>query len=148
MKIGELLATKGADVISLESDRTVEDAIKVLQNRKISAIMVTDKGAPVGIFAERDVLKCYLNSECKEFAQSLLKDAMTPNPIVADMNDDMEEAMSIMIDKNIRHLPIADKGRVIGMLSIRDIVKSQVTKMHSDLHTLKDYISGTFVGGV
>jgi CBS domain-containing protein len=70
-----------------------------------------------------------------------MKDAMTANLIVAEQNDDVSEIMSVMIEKNIRHLPVVEKDKVIGMLSIRDIVQTQVHRLTSEIHYLKDYIS-------
>jgi CBS domain-containing protein len=142
MTVKELLQSKGSEVITMESDSTVESAIKTMTNRKISAILITEKGKPVGIFTERDVLKAYIITEGKPFAEIPLKDAMTSDLIVAEPSDDLCTVMSIMIEKSIRHMPVAEKERIIGILSIRDIVKTQVGKLQSEIHYLKDYITG------
>jgi len=144
MKVKELLDAKGKNVVSIDAARSVEDALKEMGTKKISAMMVTDNARSVGIFTERDVVKCYLSSDGKSFKNIILKDAMTSNLIVAEMNDDLNNIMSVMVEKNIRHLPVVESGKVIGMLSIRDVIQTQVGKLTSEIHYLKDYIAGTY----
>ncbi|MDA8079055.1 MAG: CBS domain-containing protein [Nitrospiraceae bacterium] len=142
MKVKNLLEAKGKDVVSVDANSSVEDAIKVMNSRKISAIMVTDHCNTAGIFTERDVVRCYLATDGKSFRETPIKDSMTTNLIVARMEDDLNDIMSIMIEKNIRHLPVVEGGNVIGMLSVRDIIQTQVSKLTSEIHYLKDYIMG------
>ena len=141
MKVKNLLDSKGKDVVSIDVSSSVEEAIRQMNSRKISAILVTEGEKTVGLFTERDVVRCYMATNGKSFKEVIMKDAMTANLIVADQNDDVCEIMSVMIEKNIRHLPVVEKDRVIGMLSIRDIVQTQVHKLTSEIHYLKDYIS-------
>jgi CBS domain-containing protein len=141
MKVRNLLETKGKDVVSIDADSTVEDAIRSMYGRKISALMVMEDGKTVGIFTERDVVRCYISTNGKGFKETTLKEAMTTNLIVAEQEDDLCDVMSIMVEKNIRHLPVIDKGKVAGMLSVRDIVQTQVGKLSSEIHYLKDYIT-------
>lgn len=145
MKVKNLLESKGKDVVSIDAASSVEDAIRVMNSRKISAVMVTDHCDNVGIFTERDVVRCYVSKEGgKKFREIPVKDAMTKDLIVARMDDDLNDVMAVMVEKNIRHLPVIDGKDVIGMLSIRDIVQTQVGTLHSEIHYLKDYITGTY----
>lgn len=144
MKVKQLLESKGKNIVSIETDRSVEDALKEMGSKKISAMMVTDQARSVGIFTERDVVKCYLMSEGKSFKDITLKDAMTTNLIVAQMDDDLNDLMAVMVEKNIRHLPVVEDSVVIGMLSIRDVIQTQVGKLTSEIHYLKDYITGSY----
>jgi len=141
VKVKNLLDSKGKDVVSIDVSSSVEDAIRQMNSRKISAILVTEGEKTVGLFTERDVVRCYMATNGKSFKEVIMKDAMTANLIVAEQNDDVSEIMSVMIEKNIRHLPVVEKDKVIGMLSIRDIVQTQVHKLTSEIHYLKDYIS-------
>ena len=141
MKVKNLLDSKGKDVVSIDVSSSVEDAIRQMNSRKISAILVTEGEKTVGLFTERDVVRCYMATNGKSFKEVIMKDAMTANLIVAEQNDDVSEIMSVMIEKNIRHLPVVEKDKVIGMLSIRDIVQTQVHRLTSEIHYLKDYIS-------
>jgi CBS domain-containing protein len=113
-----------------------------MNTRKISAIMVTEQGKTVGIFTERDVVRSYITSGGKSFKEAKVRDAMVTNLIVAVPDDELNDISSIMVEKNIRHLPVLDNGRVIGMLSIRDIIQTQVKKLTSEIHYLRDYIAG------
>ena len=144
MNVKTLLETKGKDVVSIDAGNSVEDAIRVMNSRKISAMMVTEKSKSEGIFTERDVVRCYLTQEGKSFKDITLKDVMTTDLIVAQMDDDLNDIMSVMVEKNIRHLPVVDSGNVIGMLSIRDVIQTHVGKLTSEIHYLKDYITGSY----
>jgi len=100
----------------------VEDAIRLMHKKKISAVMVIEKDQPVGIFTERDVVRSYIAKDGKKFTQIPLKDVMTTKLVVAGRNDNLGDIMAIMVKKNIRHLPILDNGKVVNMLSIRDVI--------------------------
>ena len=140
MTVKELIAKKGNEVVSISGGSTVDDAIKLMNARRISALIVTDKGGrSVGIFTERDVVRCYVNSGFP-FSRILLKNAMTPDLIVAQPDEELCDVMSVMIQKGIRHMPVSGEGRLVGMLSIRDVVSSQIGNLHAEIHHLKDYI--------
>jgi IMP dehydrogenase len=142
MKVSDLLTTKGKDVVSMEAESTVEDAIRSMHGRKISAILVTENTKPVGIFTERDVVRSYINSGGKPFNGILLKDAMTADLIIAQPQDELSSVSSIMIQKNIRHLPVSEKGKIVGMLSIRDVIQTQIGTLTEEIHYLKDFLTG------
>ena len=141
MKVKQLLGSKGREVVTSEADNTVEDAIRSMQGRNISALLVTERGRPAGIFTERDVLRCYLGAGGRLFAEIPLREVMTTNLVVAELDDDLADIMAVMTDRNIRHLPVVEKGALIGMLSVRDVIQSQVQKLTSEIHYLKDYIA-------
>lgn len=142
MKVRDLLDTKGKDIISIDAGSSVDDAIRSMNSRKISAIMVTEAGKTVGIFTERDVVRSYILTGGKSFKEVQVRDAMIKDLIVAVPDEDVHEVSATMVEKNIRHLPVVDNGKVIGMLSIRDIIQTQVKKLTSEIHYLKDYITG------
>ncbi|MBI5641609.1 MAG: CBS domain-containing protein [Nitrospirae bacterium] len=145
MKVRDLLDAKGKEVVSIDAGSSVEDAIRLMHSRKISALMVTNSDKTAGIFTERDVVRCYVSKEeGKKFREISVRDAMIKDLIVAEQKDDISDVMSIMVEKNIRHLPVVDGGKVIGMLSIRDVIQTQVGKLTSEIHYLKDYISGSY----
>ncbi len=140
MKVRDLLDTKGKDIVSIDSNSSVEDAIRAMHARKISAIMIMDHGKTLGIFTERDVVRCYIASGGKNFHDISVKEHMITELVVAVPDDDLDNVMSTMVEKNIRHLPVIDGSRVIGMLSVRDIVQTHVKKLTSEIHYLRDYI--------
>lgn len=142
MKVRELLETKGKEVFSMDASSSVEDAIRFMADKKISAVIIEENSATAGIFTERDVVRCYINKAGRRFHDIPVSESMTKNLMVAELGDDLNSVMSVLVEKNIRHLPVVDQGKVIGMLSIRDIVLSQVHKMTTEIHYLKDYIAG------
>jgi len=142
MKVRDLLDSKGKDIVSIDANSSVDDAIKSMHGKKISAIMATELGKTVGIFTERDVVRCYLSTNGKSFKDIKIKDAMVSNLIVAVPDDELHDISAIMVEKNIRHLPVFENNKVVGMLSIRDIIQTHVKKLTSEIHYLKDYISG------
>lgn len=143
MTVKELLKMKGEGVISMDSSNSVEEAIRSMDARKISAVVVTEGGSPVGIFTERDVVKCYVRSGGRSFHDILLKQAMTRDLIVAEGSEDVNNIMSVMIQENIRHLPVTNGGALIGMLSARDVIQAHIGKLKAEIHHLKDYIAGS-----
>ena len=124
MDVKGLLEKNRGIVFSIDSTRTVEDAIREMSSHKVSAMLVTEGDNTVGIFTERDVVRCYTNSNGKNFSEIIIQDAMTKDVIFAEPDEDMSSIMSVMVEKNIRHLPVIQKGVVVGMLSIRDIVQN------------------------
>jgi IMP dehydrogenase len=122
MQVKSLLKSKNKKVLSLDPDSSVEDAIRLMHKKKISAVMILEKDRPVGIFTERDVVRSYIAKDGKKFSQIPLRDVMTKKLIVAGENDNLGDIMAIMVKKNIRHLPVLGNGKVVNMLSIRDVI--------------------------
>ena len=123
MQVKSLLKSKSRKkVVSLDPDSSVEDAIQLMHKKKISAVVILEKDRPVGIFTERDVVRSYIAKDGKKFSQIPLRDVMTKKLIVAGKNDNLGDIMAIMVKKNIRHLPVIENGKVVNMLSIRDVI--------------------------
>jgi IMP dehydrogenase len=141
MKVKNLVQTKSKAVVSIDAAKSVEEAIRLMHKKKISAVIVIDNKETAGIFTERDMVRCYVSKkEGTRFREIPVRDAMTTKLITAEEDDDICDVMTIMVDRNIRHLPVVEKGRVIAMLSIRDIIQSQVGKFTTEIHSLRDYI--------
>lgn len=138
IKVKEILKDKGLEVISVDSSVTVDLAVKKMMERNIGAILIYEDGNFVGMFTERDVLKCWVNQG--PFDKVIIKDVMSKNLLIITPEDDLDYAMSIMTNKRIRHLPVIDKGRIVGLVSIRDVVKYHVGHLESEVHYLKDFI--------
>lgn len=141
MKVKNLVQTKSKAVVSIDADKSVEDAIRLMHKKKISAVMVVENKETVGIFTERDLVRCFVSKRQNTWIREIpVRDAMTTKLITAEQDDDICDVMTIMVDRNIRHLPVVEKGRVIAMLSIRDIIQSQIGKFTTEIDSLKDYI--------
>jgi len=141
MRIRDLLKQKGRVVQTIAGDKSVEDAISQLTKEKVGALIVIEDNHPVGIFAERDVLRCHLKAKARAFADIKVRDAMTNKLIVAEPAEEIETVMATMIQAEIRHLPVLEDRQIIGMLTMSDLVKQQIGDLKTELHYLQDYIS-------
>ncbi len=141
MKVKELLSIKGIECFSIMSSQTLLDAAKQMTECSIGALLVMDKGKLVGIVTERDIVKNAAN-EAKQCKDVLIKDAMTTNLLISKPGDDLEYVMAVMTQNKIRHLPIVDEHGLVGMLSMRDVVKVLVRNLKAENLYLKDMISG------
>ena len=144
--VKEILGGGRRDVISIGKDKTVADAVSLLVEDEIGALVVVDGENPVGMFTERDVLKCWTRKGDRHFKDIIISEVMTTNLIIAETGDDLGYVTTIMIRNRIRHLPVLEKNRLVAMLSIRDVVKAQVTNLRAENHYLKDYISDKYPG--
>ncbi len=144
--VKEILGSGRRDVISIGKDKTVADAVSLLVEDEIGALVVVEGEKPVGMFTERDVLKCWTRKGDRHFRDIGISEVMTTNLIIAETGDDLGYVTSIMIKNRIRHLPVLENHRLVAMLSIRDVVKAQVTDLRAENHYLKDYISDKYPG--
>jgi CBS domain-containing protein len=141
MRVEKLLDEKGLGVQTISVELSVEHAIQQMTAKKISALLVMEGEHAVGIFTERDVLRAHVKYPGKRFGDIPLPDAMTNKLIVARPEDNISTTMCMMIQMDIRHLPVRQDGRIIGMLSIRDLVHQQVNTLMAELRHLQQYIS-------
>lgn len=141
LKVKDLLKDKGLEVIAVDSGATVDTAIKKMIERNIGAILVMEDNSCVGLFTERDVLKCWTDHSSVDTVA--IKDVMSKDLLVIEPEDDLDYAMTIMTNKKIRHLPVVDKGRLVGLVSMRDVVKYHIGNLEAEVHYLKDYIRGS-----
>ena len=140
--VSELMQSKrGRPVVAVRPDQTVLEAIKVLAAEDIGAAVVMTGGRIAGIFSERDYTrKIVLKGRSSDTTK--VEEIMTPNVIVVSPRTKTRECMALMTDKNIRHLPVMDDGRVVGMISIRDIVSDIIADQDFTIEQLEHYISG------
>ena len=141
MKVKELLSIKGIECFSVMSDQTLLDAAKQMTECKIGALLVMDKGSLAGIITERDIVKNAAN-EARQCKDVKIKDVMTTDLLVSKPGDDLEYVMTVMTQNNIRHLPIVDQSGLVGVLSMRDVVKIMVKNLKAENQYLKDMIGG------
>jgi CBS domain-containing protein len=140
MKVKELLGIKGVECFSIMSDQSLLDASKQMAECRIGALLVMDKGTLTGIITERDIVRSVANGKsCKDVRT---KDVMTTNLIVSKSGDDLDYVMAVMIQNNIRHLPVVDEHGLVGMLSMRDVVRVLVKNLKAENQYLKDFIGG------
>ena len=132
---------KSAAVISLAPSDSVFDALELMKNNKIRSIMIIDGGALKGIVSQGDcAIKVLLPGWNAK--QTLLSAIMTKDPVTVALADELGQCMNTMASRNIRHLPVVDNGKVVGMVSIGDIVKDIIRQQGDQIKQLETYILG------
>jgi len=147
MKLGDLLNTKAFKyrvLVTIGTNETISAAIqKLIEHDRGSLPVCNDKGELVGIITERDIArKCLAHSDV--FTKIKVKDFMSKQVIIGNPEDDLDYAISVMKQKRIRHLPIVDNQKVIGMISMRDLLGYRLEESQKQVHFLSDYISGGY----
>ena len=139
MKVRRILATKGMRVITIAPDKKIRDAVAVLAEYNIGALVVADAaGQPVGILSERDVIRKAAENE--QVFDLFVSDLMTRDVITGMPQDDTHSVARTMTDRHFRHMPIMDEGRLIGIVSIGDILKAERDQYRGGVDTLETQI--------
>jgi CBS domain-containing protein len=138
--VAEILKEKSGDVLKIDADATVLDAVRKMVDANIGALLVTADGEIAGIFTERDYLR-RMAVEGRQAEDTLVRDVMTSPLVYVTPDTSVDESMALMTDRRIRHLPVADGGAVVGMVSIGDLVKFQSKQQSFQIQYLTDYIT-------
>ncbi|MDP1547631.1 MAG: CBS domain-containing protein [Anaerolineales bacterium] len=141
--VRKLLEAKGvATNFSVDAAQSVLEAIKVMAEARIGAVLVTDSGKIVGIFTERDYLfKGELEGRTAKDTQ--IKDVMTPRMITVSKDTTVEQCMGLMDQYKIRHLPVVDNDQLVGLVSMRDVMSAALESKESEIRGLENYIMGS-----
>jgi CBS domain-containing protein len=142
-RIGDVLQEKGGTVHTIEASSTVFDAVKRMVDAGVGALLVTEGGNIRGMITERDYLR-RIAVEGRTSKTTLVREIMSSPVICIEPSADVAECMALMTHKRIRHLPVVDKDRLVGVVSIGDLVRA-VSKEHKfHVQVLTDYISGKY----
>lgn len=142
MLVRDVLHSKGNRVISIDSEATVHEAISKLVQNNIGSLPVVDaNGLMIGIFAERDVLRLIHNTG-EGFARQKISEVMTPNPVTCELSDDVNDVMGQMSERRIAKVPVLDKGQLVGIISVGDVIKVMYDTVATENHHLLSYIHG------
>ena len=141
MKIAEILRHKGHEVVTIPETHSVLEAVGVLVRHNIGALVVTDRARPTGIFTERDVLRLTARSP-SALGSIQVAGVMTRDPITADPEDELQEMMDVMTERKIRHLPVVEKGELVGIVSIGDLLNACRQVAEEENSHLRQYIQG------
>ena len=139
MTIAAILSTKGTEVISVRPDQTVADAVALLAERRIGAVPVLEGEAVVGVFSERDVI--YGLKDGAAILARSVGEVMTAPVQTVSPSDAVLAALSLMTKRRLRHLPVVADGRVVGIVSIGDLVKYRIDKIEAEASAMRDYIT-------
>lgn len=142
MTIAAILRDKGSDVVTLAPDMTVADAVRLFAERRIGAAPVMgEAGQVLGVFSERDVMHC-LQARGAAALDAPVADAMTAPAISVAPEQPVIAALSLMTRRRIRHLPVLDGNRLVGFVSIGDLVKHRIDRIEAEAAAMRDYIAG------
>lgn len=140
MSIARIIAGRAGEIVTCREDHRVAEAIALLTERRIGAMPVTDaEGSVVGIFSERDVIGC-LQARGPEALGLRIAEAMTSPAVTVGPDTSENQALALMTRRRIRHLPVVDDGRMIGFVSIGDLVKARIDEIEGEARALRDYI--------
>ena len=141
MFVSQILSVKGRKVVSVNRDATLAEAVDILMRNNIGAVLVLDEdGMPEGILSERDIVRD-LALHGSSVLTRHVSDVMTPNVVTCSVGDSVNDLMSTMTAKRIRHLPVVDRGRLCGVISIGDVVKYRLEEVESEANAMREYIA-------
>lgn len=138
--VQQILNTKPLQVFSVTANTSVLDALKLMTEKNISALLIIENEQLLGIFTERDYARKIV-LQGKVSINTPISEAMTSNPITVTPSDSIDLCMQIMTEKHIRHLPVVAENKAIGMVSIGDVVKFIIADQKQTISQLESYIS-------
>lgn len=141
MKLKDLLARKGGSTITVSAAASIAEAVKVMHANKVGAVLIPDAGGcPVGIFTERDVVRLYAEGDV-DLATLRVEERMTCSVVVGKPDDTVDSVMALMTERRFRHLPVVEDGKLLGLVSIGDVVKAKLDEAAKEAEVLREYIS-------
>ncbi|HEY4492234.1 MAG TPA: CBS domain-containing protein [Acidobacteriota bacterium] len=139
--VRDMIRKKATMIFSVSPDAKVLEALKIMEKQNIGAVMVMRSGKVEGILSERDIVR-KVELVGKMARDTLVSEIMTSKVIYIEAGQPLEECMALMIDKNIRHLPVYDGNELIGLISVRDVMKEMVDVQKFMISQLEHYITG------
>lgn len=141
MQLKEILKKKGGQPVTVPATATVADAIRAMTEYRVGSVIVPNAdGSPAGIFTERDVLK--LCAEVRtDFAKMSIRPYMTCDMTTGKPSDTVSEVLAIMTTKRFRHMPVVEDGKMVGVVSIGDLVKAKLEETAFEAKVLREYIT-------
>jgi CBS domain-containing protein len=142
MKLSAILKFKGGSILSVRPATRIADVIKLLAEKRIGAVLVTDAdGKLEGILSERDIVRTLAEKAAATFEMTA-EEMMTRSPKVTTPDATVAEAMELMTDGRFRHLPVMEGGKLVGLVSIGDVVKARISQQEMEVDSLRTYVSG------
>jgi len=141
--VGAILAHKGPVVWSIAPDATVFEAIELMADKNVGALPVVENGELVGIISERDYTRKVI-LKGKSSKETPVRDIMTLELVTADPGDSVSECMHVMTDKRVRHLPVLEGTKMVGLISIGDLVRRIISAQTATIDNLEKYITGDY----
>jgi CBS domain-containing protein len=128
-------------LVTVPANASIAQAIRIMHAEKVGAVLVPDaQRCPVGIFTERDVVRLYAEGE-RDFDTLPVEARMTCSVVVGRLSMSVDEALGLMTERRFRHLPVVEEGRLLGLVSIGDLVKVKLGESAQEAQALRDYIT-------
>ena len=141
MKLAELLAKKKGPSITVAATASVAEAIRIMNDSHIGSVIIpSDVGTPLGIITERDVMRLCAQGKGGELDKLSVQDCMTANVVCGSPEDTVDEALNLMTQRRFRRLPIVQDNKLMGLLSIGDLVKARLEETVQEAEALRQYI--------
>jgi CBS domain-containing protein len=141
MTLKDVLGAKGRRVVTVSARSSVADAIRTMHAEQVGSVVVPDAGAcPVGIFTERDVLRMYAEGD-RDFDALPVESRMTCSLVLGRLTMPVDEALGLMTQHRFRHLPVVEDGKLLGLVSIGDLVKVKLNETAEEAQALRAYIA-------
>jgi CBS domain-containing protein len=140
--VKQVLRTKGQGFLAIGPDATAYDALELMANKNIGALLVVENGRLIGVFSERDYARKVI-LRGKSSKSTPVRELMSSPPISVASDTTLRDCMVLMTDKHIRHLPVLDHGTLMGVVSIGDVVHTIISEQQSTIEELEEYIAGT-----
>ena len=141
--VGSVLAHKGSAVWSIAPNATVFDAIELMADKNVGALPVVDDGQLVGMISERDYTR-KVSLKGKSSKHTPVREIMTQDVVTVNVADTIRECMGVMTDSRIRHLPVMEGEKMIGLVSLGDLVKWVISAQAATIEALQKYITGDY----
>ena len=146
MLIAHVLRDKGAQVHTARADVSLEEAARALDQKRVGALVVlNESGAIVGVVSERDIVR-EVSRRGSDCLCDAVKTVMSKDVVTALLNETIDEGLARMTDRRIRHLPVIEDGKLVGIVSIGDLVRSVITVQGEIIQHLQQYINGPYPG--
>lgn len=142
-RVADILRAKGSAVFTISASQTVYEAVVKMVDHDVGSLVVLEGDTPVGILTERHYLR-EIAVRGRTSRSTPVRDIMSRDVVVVDPNRSVDDCMAIMTERRIRHLPVVDSGRLVGLISMGDVVKRRSTDQQGEIRYLTDYITGKY----
>lgn len=142
ISVGQVLRTKGYGFSGIGPDATVYDALELMADKNVGALLVMEHGTVIGVFSERDYARKVI-LRGKSSKNTPVRELMSSPPVCVGPDTSLRDCMVLMTDKHIRHLPVLNGSAPVGVVSIGDVVHAIISDQESTIEELQEYIAGT-----